>query len=133
MATRLSTNVGGMDVVRNRGHGVVIEAIHWEHYAQRIEDMDMPSLDEGNFLVGCIGVFVSMVLAITGVSFGTSRTSGWVYLLFGALLLGSGVLSVYFWRRYSRAKKALKKTGATLCREMREVAKDQKTRAGLSP
>src|SRR5712691_6636793 len=82
--SRATASVAGMNVAAKRGHGVVVEAIHWEHYAERVEEMDLPNLDEGNFLAGCASVFISMLVAIVSVAFGTSKTSGWVYVVFAS-------------------------------------------------
>jgi|SRR5581483_10193177 len=130
-AAKLTTTAGGMNVVKAPGHGIMIEDIHWEHYAERVQDIDMPSLDEGNFLAGSASVFVSMVITLASVALGTTKASSWVYIIFGTMLLTSGVGTVYFWLKYNKAKAGMKKTGAQICKEMRAVAADQKKRAGL--
>jgi hypothetical protein len=131
-AGKLSTAVGGMDVAKSRGHGVVIEAVHWEHYAERVESIDLPNLDEGNFLAGCVGALVSTLVALVGVVLGTDAPSAYFIAILVAVLLAAAGGTWYFWRQYDRAKSSMKKTGAQICKEMREVALDQKKRAGLA-
>lgn len=110
------------------GVGVVFEAIQVEHYSQRIEDLDASSLDEGNFLAGSLGVAVSMVIALLGVVFGTEKPQTGVVITFAALFIASAVLTLYFWLKYTKAKCAMKRAGAVLAREIREVAASQQTR-----
>jgi hypothetical protein len=119
-------NVGGMKVASGGGHGVLIESVHWEHYCEQIEDMDLATLDEANFLSGSASVFVSMVVALIGVAVGASGVSSAVYLVFGSLTVGSAGLTLYWWHKYNEGKKSIKKTGGNLARRMRDVSEKQR-------
>jgi hypothetical protein len=115
-----------LEVQPTPGVGVVFDALHVEQYCRRIENLDMRSLDEANFLTGCVGVAVSMVVALLGVVLGTDNASPWLVVVFLTLFIASTVLALFFWRKYNTAKGEIKKTGSVIAEELREVVTAQR-------
>jgi hypothetical protein len=123
-----TTKASALVVSTEERHGVAVDALIWEHFCERVEEMDTTNLDEGTFFAGTAGVFVAMVVSLVGVLLGTKSPSPYLIGILVGLLFTSGVLTYFFYRQYDAAKSRLRKSGDRIAGEMRDIANAQRLR-----
>jgi hypothetical protein len=106
--------------------GVLLDPLQLEHYCQRIEDVDMPTLDEATFFTAALGVAASMLVAVVGVVIGTEKPSPYLIFVFLALFVGAAGSSYFYWRKYEDAKTNVGTKAQRIARELREVSATQR-------
>lgn len=106
--------------------GVLFDPLHLEHYCQRIEEIDLPSLDEANFFTGALSAAVSMLVALLGVAIGTKDPSPYLIAVLVGLFFASTLAALFFWRRYKSAKETVGKKGKRVAQEFREIMAAQR-------
>jgi hypothetical protein len=116
-----------------RGFSVVIENVHWRQYCEQVDDLEMPTLDEASFYTASASAFVSLLVALIGVLWGTDNPSNFLIAFLGIGCLAAGVMTLYFRRAYDRAKTRFTQPAKRIARHMREVAEAQTAQPGEAP